>query len=418
MMQDTYGSSLQKAFQDAATRANITTVQVPMSSNVQDDPIELKNAINQTKASQLRHVYAIFFEQQLPSVLAEATKQGIVGDEYFWLFPSITPDVVSSNQLDPETARALSGSGLINGVGGFEDTTEFIKYSTKDPASPVSEAWDRFYASWHEAHDDPLFVQFVLDSFPVSARNSSAYNSTSLLGDVGSWSLFLYDAVTALLLAMCNASDASDESPFFTGYQAIARFHLTEFYGASGHVKFDNATGTREYQTVRWAVWNARYSDQNESFSFVPSYHYDDEDLAWVLEAPFVFANGKMVPPNPLRIQNNYLGTTGRAVGYTFMCITLLSCLLSVLWLFYYRNSYVVVSSQPFFLFMISVGTFVMALTILPLGFEELVIDSVSALSRACMSVPWLYISGASLPLSAVMAKIRGVHKVRCAALC
>jgi 7 transmembrane sweet-taste receptor of 3 GCPR len=129
-----------------------------------------------------------------------------------------------------------------------------------------------------------------------------------------------------------------------------------------------------------------------------------------------VYASGSTAPPDslpPVQVQNNYVGPVGRAVGYTFMAITLLSSILSVGWLFYYRDTYVVVSSQPLFLLMISVGTFIMAITILPLGFEELVIDNDAALSHACMAVPWLYVSGASFPLSAVLAKIRGVHKVR-----
>jgi hypothetical protein len=411
LLQDTYGSSLQKAFQDAATRANITTAQVAMSSNVQDDPAELRNAIKAAKASQIRHIYAIFFDQQLSAVLQEAANQSLVGDDYFWLFPSITADTLTTNPLDPAVARAMSGSGLVNGVGGVEDTTEVVEYSSKDPASsPAFGAWDRFYTSWRVAHDDPSFVQYVLDSIPASAKNSSWYNSSSLLSDVGSWSLFLYDAVTALLLAMCSASNSTQ---FFSGDQAMRRFRETEFYGASGHLKFDHDTGTRDYRTVRWAVWNARYSNRNASLSLVPSYHYHEEDSGWVLEAPFLFANGGTVAPKSLRVENSYLGTTGRAVGYTFMCITLFSCVLSFLWLFYYRHSYVVVSSQPLFLLMISIGTFVMALTILPMGFEETVINSESALSSACMAVPWLYISGASLPLGAVLAKIRGVHKVR-----
>jgi hypothetical protein len=221
-----------------------------------------------------------------------------------------------------------------------------------------------------------------------------------------------------MLLAMCNASESSK---FFTGEQVFDRFQHTEFYGSSGLVKF-YSTGTRDYSTVRWAVWNVRHNgsntnDDNASLTFVPAFRYQgDLSVKWVHQEPFIFANGGTVPPSslpPTDTQNNYIGTTGRAVGYTFMCIALVSSVLSLVWLCYYRNAYVIISSQPLFLLMISIGTFVMAITILPLGFDELVIDNETALSRACMSVPWLYVGGASFPLSAMFAKIRGVHKVR-----
>jgi Receptor family ligand binding region/7 transmembrane sweet-taste receptor of 3 GCPR len=415
LVQDTYGSSLQKAFQDAASKANITTTQVAMSYNIQQNLEEVSDAIGQANASQFRHVYAICFEQQLPALLNEADRQGLVGDDYFWVFPGISPDNLLSGQVGPSVARALNGAGIVNGVGGILDTNELMKYADhNDESSLATLAYNRFYKSWKMAHEDDAFVQFVLNAFPASVRNVKGYNSSSVLSDMGSWSLFLYDAVTALVLAMCNASDTSG---FFTGVEVFDRFKKTEFNGTSGLVKFDDITGTRDYQTVRWAVWNCRFNgtESNASqLSFVPSFHY--QESKWAQTAPFVYASGSTVPPDslpPVQVQNNYIGPVGRAVGYTFMCITLLSSILSVVWLFYYRDNYVVISSQPLFLLMISVGTFVMASTIIPLGFEELVIDDEAALSRSCMSVPWLYIAGASLPLSAVLAKIRGVHKVR-----
>lgn len=384
-----------------------------MSYNIQQDIKEVANAIKEVKDSDYRHVYAICFEQQLPALLNEADRRGLVGDDYFWVFPGISPDNLLSGQVDPSVARALNGAGIVNGVGGILDTNELMKYADHNAASLPTLAYDRFYKSWKMAHEDDAFVQFVLNAFPASVKNMTGYNSSTVLSDMGSWSLFLYDAVTALALAMCNASDSTG---FFTGEQAFDRFKMTEFYGSSGLVKFDDVTGTRDYQTVRWAVWNSRFNgtaSNASQLSFVPSFHY--QDSKWVLKAPFVYANGSTTPPDslpPVEVQNNYIGSVGRAVGYTFMAITLLSSILSVGWLYYYRDSYVVISSQPLFLVMISVGTFVMAVTILPLGFEELVIDDEAALSRACMSVPWLYVTGASLPLSALLAKIRGVHKV------
>ena len=72
----------------------------------------------------------------------------------------------------------------------------------------------------------------------------------------------------------------------------------------------------------------------------------------------------------------------------------------------------VVSSSQPLFLVLVSVGSFVMISAIIPLSYDEMVTEDESVLDRACMAGPWLYIIGAIIAFSALFAKTHGIHKV------
>ena len=69
-------------------------------------------------------------------------------------------------------------------------------------------------------------------------------------------------------------------------------------------------------------------------------------------------------------------------------------------------------SSQPLFLVLVSLGSFVMVSAIIPLSYDETVSSDISVLDSACMAGPWLYIIGAVIAFSAQFAKTRGIHKV------
>jgi hypothetical protein len=107
----------------------------------------------------------------------------------------------------------------------------------------------------------------------------------------------------------------------------------------------------------------------------------------------------------------NYIGDSARIAGYVLFGIVCFCGIASIIWVIYYRDEHVIISAQPFFLVLVSVGTMFMASTILPLSFEEPTPES--GLDIACMSIPWLYVIGATLAISGLLAKTRGVVKVR-----
>jgi alpha-beta hydrolase superfamily lysophospholipase len=78
-------------------------------------------------------------------------------------------------------------------------------------------------------------------------------------------------------------------------------------------------------------------------------------------------------------------------------------------------HDHIVDSAQPLFLIVVSAGALIMTLAIVPLAFEETVTTSEQLLNAACMAVPWLYFIGTSIALSALLAKMNAVYKVRAA---
>ena len=93
-----------------------------------------------------------------------------------------------------------------------------------------------------------------------------------------------------------------------------------------------------------------------------------------------------------------------RIIGYILMSIILVSSTGALIWVVINRKLAVVMASQPPFLILICVGTFIMGTAILPLGIDES-IASVKGCSIACMSVFWLIAIGFSVCFAALFSK-------------
>jgi hypothetical protein len=130
-----------------------------------------------------------------------------------------------------------------------------------------------------------------------------------------------------------------------------------------------------------------------------------------------VFADNTTTPPDslpPVQEDKHYIGKIGRAIGYTLVGIVTVSVFASFVWLAWNAKERAVRSSQPIFLGMVSVGSFIMASTIIPMSFdEETVVDSVEGLNKACQAAPWLYLMGSIVVFSALFAKTRAIYQVR-----
>lgn len=316
-------------------------------------------------------------------------------------------------------AQAFKGSGLIQVQGGV--TAERVVQGT--PTTPLFNdesplGYDRFRVSWREAQQDSSFVEYVRRMLPGSLDDMLGFNrSEDFSNDPGGLLNFLYDAVTAFGLSMCQAGL---NSKFFAGEEVYSHFRLLDFEGASGNVRILNNTGTRDYLTVPFVMWNIRAAGiDSEGFSileYVPSYRFDGDGWKDIPGNSFEFADGasnapQSLPPVPYSFQ--YIGKSSRIFGYTLMGCVMLSAIASVIWTVFQRNSHVVDSAQPLFLTMVSTGAFTMASAIFPLGLEETIISGTDGLDTACMAVPWLYFLGETVAISALLVKTKAVHQVR-----
>jgi 7 transmembrane sweet-taste receptor of 3 GCPR len=321
------------------------------------------------------------------------------------------------NYQDSPLSKATSGIGVVSSSGGLRPE---ILYSNVENIPKVSKdsdnSYEKFRFLWRMTVEDPKFIAYVQSHLPTTLSNTIGFiPEVKPNKESTGYSTFAYDAITALGWSYCLAANTTNNAEF-DGSNVFSNFSNLDFNGASGKVKVIPETGTRNITSVHYILSNFQIQeidqDGNQIYKIVPVRYYNN---VWeVIEGrDFVFAEGSTRIPEslpPPNVQMNYIGSIGRYVGYTLMGIVVVSSLVAFIWLFYFRKERVVRSSQPLFLYMIALGSLVMVSSIIPLSLEEPVADR--DLDAACMVAPWLYISGAVLVFSALLAKIRVVRHV------
>ena len=184
----------------------------------------------------------------------------------------------------------------------------------------------------------------------------------------------------------------------FTNVEFFEAVTNVKFDGASGKLRLDPTTQTRDVNSVRYALMNMLTEDQGsvgEKLVFesrVASYYDLSSSGNPALQVtPFIFADNSTVPPNqlpPLVVDQSLIGQGIRASGLVLCGLTILKAVGWMCFTRYYRKSKFIRGSQPPFLYMLCVGVIVMATSIIPMGLQEPV--STQALNVACMSQLWL----------------------------
>lgn len=311
--------------------------------------------------------------------------------------------------------KATSGIGIITITGGVTATkmTPGVEFAPPLETNTGS-GFEIFRAAWRDAINDPYissaFRSKILED--IGRRVIPAFD-----GEPSFFSPFIYDAVMAIGASMCRAGSLQTN---FSGVQVFDELRLLDFNGASGRVKFDNVTGTRDYRTMTFQLWNpVVFGKLDESdlvrFEMVPTKVFQDGTWQGLPDQPFFFSDGTTTPPPslpPVHMDKNFIGQVGRTIGYGLMGIIMLCSIVSLIWVIVFRKERVVRASQPFFLVMISTGTFVMASSILPLTFDRSFSSNERCLDSACMASPLLYLGGSIVAFSALYAKTRGVYQV------
>lgn len=116
------------------------------------------------------------------------------------------------------------------------------------------------------------------------------------------------------------------------------------------------------------------------------------------------FSREYTVRPGPRAINYNYL-TSIRPVGLTFVALAMMGSIICTIWTWIKRKHRIVKASQPFFLVMISCGTFILASSIIPLSIDDSIATQWGC-SVACMAFPWLLSIGFTTIFAALFAKI------------
>ena len=134
----------------------------------------------------------------------------------------------------------------------------------------------------------------------------------------------------------------------------------------------------------------------------------------WIQYASFVYADGRSTPPDHLRDEPgmNYLNPIIRGIGLSLMAIALLCVLLSVIWVYVYRNHSVVIAAQPTLLYTLCFGSAMVALVILLNSYDESYGWDDEMLDRACVGAVWIDVIGGIISYSALFTKVKAVGRI------
>jgi hypothetical protein len=113
-------------------------------------------------------------------------------------------------------------------------------------------------------------------------------------------------------------------------------------------------------------------------------------------------------------VDDNLLGNL-RITGFTCFAIAGFLSIICIIWTLYNRNELVVNISQPGFLIMIAVGTFILSSSLVPLSFDDS--GDPGSITKQygiaiCMSIPWLGFTGFALVFTALFSKMWRINKI------
>ena len=392
---DAYGNDFHSDLVRELYSMNITVASHPY------DNMSAEQSIHQLVASQQKYIIAILSPSTWRSVLKFANEQSIIGQpEYFWLFgESSLQFITSSFQLDRESesdfARALHGAAVLAITSLPYEPLDVALLDFSDDKS-----LQQIYISQHA--EPNIFTDYT---FPKSDRSTYRY--------------FTYDAVVAMMLAVCESSidlDNDNESGRII-YEQLLR---TEFVGVSGSVSFDPSTGTRQAADLLYGVWNIQFPDElisNSSYTVLPTLtnliNLTNSAGQVKTLAPFYFASNTTIPPLPLppaNIDMNLIPTSIRAFCLSLGGLVMVMSMWWILWTYINREKDVVKASQPIFLCQICIGTMIIASAVIPMSMQEPI--SKRGLDISCMATPWLISFGFVTAFSALFTKTWRLNKL------
>jgi hypothetical protein len=331
---------------------------------------------------------------ELPMIAQAVEDMGMHDGSYFWVIAG-TFDMHFFRNVelvsDPITAKLLKGAAVVGALDGF-----------------MFDQGDKFLSAWKSLNES--FITLVNENNPIQQgapgymfAGEDFFQTTF----PGHGSSFVYDAVIAAGIGCCLA-DSPEE--------AIKAIRSNDFVGATGKVRFGSDPmypGGRSRGTLTFGAFNLLPPDGAAAF-MLTDLHQPGARTEWQSRAPFFFADGSRSPPVKLRTtpEQNYLSSGVRIAGFCLFGINVVLVLSSLIWIALYRKHSVVVAAQPFFLVMLAIGSFLIAICTFTNSWDESYGWTEEQLGRACTSTPWFATFGVILVYSSLFSKLWRINKV------
>jgi len=284
--------------------------------------------------------------------------------------------------------------------------------NSSSSSSATTELWDYFGSKI------PHFDNFIDD------------NSLSLfMNSVDGFTLFYYDAAILMGLAACDAVSKNNDTDtlHLTGddfFNSILNYPNV-IDGVTGTIKIDPKTGSRLPSSTFFTITNypievERYNEDTGkimvSFPRVTSGEYIDG--SWKSITPYVYNDGTTNTPKGIPIptvEQNLVHPWVRVVTLMMFVFAILLSVGFAVWAYVFRETRVVKASQPFFLYLICIGCFIMTSSIITFQIDEQVAamdDDLNGCSVACNAMVWQGYIGFAVVFSSIFTKTRRVNKV------
>lgn len=333
------------------------------------------------------------------SVLSKAFEHKAIGpaSNVQWFFSSMNALLSESLVLDAETETDLAQA--IHGIGVM--TFKRTPHPALDDAIAAFAQDTVLQQEFIQSHTEPhLLENYTFD--PGPGRSIYRYLS--------------YDAVIALGITAC-------ETPgLFTGAEFWANLMDIDFVGTSGRVNLNATTGTRQSAAFEFELFNFDLQPPSIDLNSQKTVYAFDRRSAAVIDfpdnvgrinlfKPFIyFDDSTRAPPvlPPVEMELNLVPNYVLIVGYTLAGVVLLQSICWGLWVYVNREKYTITASQPIFLYQLCIGTFLIALTIIPLSFQE----DMPGLDAACKVTPWFLCIGFCVAMSALLSKSLRINEV------
>lgn len=286
-----------------------------------DSPTGAKEAVQRLKESRYRHTFCFVWDAE-EALYTEAHVQGLAGDglnQWFFVGDTVSDELIEQHyKPNSPLYDFFQGVGVIEVSGGEPGIPTFDQLATELATLPQEAANKDYFTDILSSVYTPQELQEV-----VLGPDSNYMQGQSL----SSYSMFWYDAVVSLGLAACNAYKA--DTKILRGVDHYEAFRGLSFQGATGFVRLDNETGSRDPTSAYYRLLNYRREPVNETFSsFQPTTSYAYINGVWVFEDPYVFNDGTTDLPidiGPLPVnEDNFLDNTYAVVGIAVAFVAVL----------------------------------------------------------------------------------------------
>ena len=406
--QDPFGRSYAADLETASTEFPLRVLPISIDEENLDQGIDGLLDTVQRETNEDKNFTYFFgaFGGDYQNVIVQLYRKGAIKNSNHWIIAEKTQELagltIQDNVLGDVFGAETRDSTFYNDLAIAINGTACLSFR------PDPEAISKMEDSLRDVRADPVQWEDYVGNHISQDPNEDIESFLDVPPTVSIYSLFAYDAVIALGLAACQLDRD------ITGIDLFRSLPRVRFEGASGRVEFHPKTVTRIYEDMPYSLTNIRSLLDIDGIIAITG------PEAAILKSNhivqnfnnFTYADGSLNQPPQKNVYEEMNLSNNAVLGcmYGMAIVSMLLPLCAGIWTYRNRDTPCVRESQPIFLGILCLGTFLTGSTIVFLTFQEPM--SLEVLDAGCKVAPWLFFTGMSLSVSALFTKIYRINRV------